>query len=461
MDAQILDQTDFPSVTMEDWAKLVGKVLKGADFDQALVTRTSDNIKIQPLSMRHKLARPLGRQNPTAPWTRVQRLDDPVSSRASAQVETDTANGATGISIVFQASVSGFGTGISYLDHEVIETLKSKNVDIRIEAASADQSISSVTQFLSSSPSRLIHTGLDLFTQTINADTGSDSHQREVIKSEASRLFSDSRIRTVLNADGRFAHNCGATEAQELALIAASLIESLRILEPISLEPEAILAKTSLCVSVNQNQYLNIAKLRALRLISAKIQAVLGIPVTPMHVHAETSWRMLTQLDPETNILRNTIAAFSAGIAGADEITVLPHTLAIGLPDPLARRLARNVQLILAEECHLGHVNDASAGSGGLESLTDNLAQEAWHLFQEIEKQGGLSAAMKQGTIRSWIETARQNSPASPIVGTTIYPQKSERPINVLQPLEPWSFGTGLQPQRLDQTLATKQGDGQ
>lgn len=136
----------------------------------------------------------------------------------------------------------------------------------------------------------------------------------------------------------------------------------------------------------------------------------------------------------------------------------MPHTLALGLPDTLARRLARNTQLILADECHLAHVNDAAAGSGSLKNLTDELAQKAWNLFQEIEAMGGLAHAMKQGLIRDWVEASRKNALSQPIVGTTIYPQKTERPATTLMPLAPVEFGNGLQPQRLDQSSFAKQG---
>src|SRR3974390_1446591 len=99
---------------------------------------------------------------------------------------------------------------------------------------------------------------------------------------------------------------------------------------------------------------------------------------------------MLTQRDPYVNMLRATMATFSAGLGGANAVTVLPHTLALGLPDALARRVARNTQLILLEESNLAKVTDPAAGSGGLESLTQELCQAAWALFQEIEKAGGV-----------------------------------------------------------------------
>jgi methylmalonyl-CoA mutase len=106
-------------------------------------------------------------------------------------------------------------------------------------------------------------------------------------------------------------------------------------------------------------------------------------------------------------MLRATMATFSAGLGGANAITVLPHTLALGLPDPFARRAARNTQLVLLEESNLAKVSDPAAGSGGIETLTRQLCDAAWSLFQEIEKAGGLFASLEQNLIQSRVAATR------------------------------------------------------
>jgi methylmalonyl-CoA mutase len=107
-------------------------------------------------------------------------------------------------------------------------------------------------------------------------------------------------------------------------------------------------------------------------------------------------------------MLRATMATFAAGLAGANAVTVLPHTLALALPDAFARRVARNTQLILLEESNLAKVSDPAAGSGGIESLTQGLCEAAWSLFQEIEKAGGIFAALQQGLIQGKVAVTRQ-----------------------------------------------------
>ena len=112
------------------------------------------------------------------------------------------------------------------------------------------------------------------------------------------------------------------------------------------------------------------AKFRAMRKLWARVEEACGLAPKPAHVAAETAWRMMTRRDPYANMLRTTIAVAAAGLGGADSITVLPHTAALGLPDAFARRVARNTQLVLLEESNLLRVADPAAGSGSLEAIT-------------------------------------------------------------------------------------------
>src|SRR5690606_32657031 len=132
------------------------------------------------------------------------------------------------------------------------------------------------------------------------------------------------------------------------------------------------------------DQLLTTAKFRALRKLWARVEVACGLAPEPLFVSAETAWRMMAQRDPYVNMLRATMATFSAAVGGADAITVLPFTARIGLPDRFARRVARNTQLVLAEESYLGKVTDPSAGAGAMEDLTNQLCEAAWTLFQEI-----------------------------------------------------------------------------
>ncbi|TWB15715.1 heterodimeric methylmalonyl-CoA mutase small subunit [Rhizobium sp. ERR 1071] len=445
MNIDSLDPGIFGQTDQKTWLKLVERALKGKNFQEALVSRTDDGIAIEPLYQRRRDGKPLFRQRAELPWTVMQRMDDPDTERAMVQLGDDLANGASGISLVSNNSASAFGIGMDAQSpnfSEVLAAASAKTATLRLDGFSSSVAKTVAASIVDGGAQRL-HLGLDAFLTAVHfANFTSDIKYFKELKS----------VGTIVNADGRAVHNAGGTEAQELAVMAASLVGHLRLLEEAGLSPEAALAAISLCLSADQNQFITTAKMRAARLIFTRIAEACGVTdPRPAHLFAETSYRMLTRLDPETNILRNTIAVFSAGVGGADEIGVLPHSLTHGIPDPLARRLARNTQTILIAESHLDHVADPAAGAGGIEALTDALAERAWEIFTGIEGKGGLAKVISSGELAAMIAEARESRAARPIVGTTLFAMKTERPVRVLGPLGPIVGGMGLVPIRLDE----------
>ncbi|MDE1993206.1 MAG: methylmalonyl-CoA mutase, partial [Rhizobiaceae bacterium] len=357
MNIESLDPKAFAPTTREDWLKLVNRALKGADFQETLVSHTDDGIAIEPLYGRRPDAQPLPNSRGAAPWTIAQRMDDPDTRRALAQLGDDLANGATGICLVSKTSPSAFGTGIDTdgFAHKLAGAISGKAISLRLDGCSPHFVETFVAALDEPSKPSALHLGLSAFAG--KPDDLADAFLR---------LQGAGFAGTILNADGRAVHSAGGTEAQELAVMAATLAGHLRMMERAGVAPDRVLDATSLCLAADQNQFVTMAKARAARLIFTRIAEVCGISNAPAaHLFMETSYRMLTKLDPETNILRNTVAVFAAGTGGADEISVLPHTLTHGIPDPLARRLARNTQTILLAESHLDHVTDPAAGAGG------------------------------------------------------------------------------------------------
>ena len=177
-----------------------------------------------------------------------------------------------------------------------------------------------------------------------------------------------------------------------------------------------------------------------LRHLWERVEEACGLVPEPIELSAETAWRMTTRRDPYGNMLRATLAAFSAGVAGSDSIGVLPFTAALGLADAFARRAARNLQHVLIEEAHLWRVADPAAGSGAFEALTRALAQKAWELFQEIEREGGIIASLTGGKLQARIAVAREarreeiGRRKMPITGVSEFALVSEAPVGVLQP---------------------------
>jgi methylmalonyl-CoA mutase len=239
-------------------------------------------------------------------------------------------------------------------------------------------------------------------------------------------------------ADGRVIHDAGGSEVQELAFVLAAGIAYLRALEGAGVTLEDAQSMVYARLSADTDQFLTLAKFRALRVLWARIEQACGLAPKPLFIAADTAWRMLTQRDPYVNMLRATMATFSASLGGANAITVLPHTLALGLPDPFARRVARNTQLVLLEESNLAKVADPAAGSGGIETLTQQLCEAAWSLFQEIEKAGGVFASLEQNLIQRKVAATRAVREANiarrkeVLTGATEFPNLHEALVAVL-----------------------------
>ncbi|MEP5871438.1 MAG: methylmalonyl-CoA mutase family protein, partial [Marinomonas sp.] len=230
----------------------------------------------------------------------------------------------------------------------------------------------------------------------------------------------------------------GATEAQELAIVLANALAFFRTLDAKDGNTRLAADAIGFTLSADSDQFMTIAKFRALRLLWNRVQQASGLTATPANIHAETSFRMLATADPNTNMLRIASAAFAAGVGGADSVTVAPFTNALGLPNSFARRMARNVQSIFLEESNLYRVSDPASGSGAFEALTTELAKEAWTLFQKIEATGGIDQALTGGLIHGWIaqaNVARRNAiqnGTKPILGINLHQHDGANDAGVL-----------------------------
>jgi methylmalonyl-CoA mutase len=219
---------------------------------------------------------------------------------------------------------------------------------------------------------------------------------------------------TALLADARPYHEAGAGEAQELAALVATLVAYLRACEAGGLPPRVAFGTISLALAVDADLFVNIAKLRAARSLLARVAEACGVPeaIEALNITASSSERMLAKRDPWVNLLRTTVACAGAALGGADTISVLPFTWALGKPDRFALRIARNTHLVLQEESALGRVADPAHGAWFMEKLTADLAQNAWELFQAIEEEGGMARALASGFLAekvSKVADARAN----------------------------------------------------
>ena len=222
-------------------------------------------------------------------------------------------------------------------------------------------------------------------------------------------------VRTV-GVDASIFSDAGASEAQEVACSLAAGVWYLRELTEAGISIDAACDELEFTYAATADQFATIAKLRAARQCWLRVAEVSGASPAArrQRQHAVTSRAMLTRYDPMANVLRSTVAAFAAGVAGVDSQCVLPYDIAIGVPSEDSRRLARNISHILTQESRIGHVVDPARGSAYVAELTHSIAEKAWDLFQEIDAKGGTgvngaggSGAERDGTGGSISERSR------------------------------------------------------
>jgi methylmalonyl-CoA mutase len=199
-----------------------------------------------------------------------------------------------------------------------------------------------------------------------------------------------------LTLDVAYYGNRGATASQQIAFGLAAAASYLSELPDETLTAADVAAALRVHTATNPNYFFELAKLRALRRVWGTLCHAYGLPpeAAQVPILAETASWSQTTLDSHTNLLRVTTEAMSAVLGGADVLSVRPFDALYQAPNEFSDRLARNLSILLREEAGLGAVADPAAGSYYLETLTDTLAREAWALFQRLEAEGGLPAAI-------------------------------------------------------------------
>jgi methylmalonyl-CoA mutase len=410
---------EFEPASREAWLALVGKVLKGADFDKRLVSRTRDGLAIQPLYTRAEAvdravagAVAVGRSGwYPGGWDVRQRHAEPDPEAANKAILEDLGSGAT--SILLQVLAPG-QAGLSYSAEALGIALRGvalygTTVALDARENTLDAAGSLMEVWRAAGIGENVRGGAFNYDPLgVLAETGTLYYPAARSCEIAAKLAIDTRPMsyvTALLADGRPYHEAGGSEAQELAAMLATLVAYLRACETAGLRPRMALGKIALALAADADLFLTIAKFRSARRLVARVAEACGAgsAAAAIQLTASTSERMMARRDPWVNILRTTIACAGAAFGGAEAITVLPFTWALGRPDAFARRIARNTQLVLQEESSAARVTDPAHGSWYVERLTDDLAKAAWALFQEIEAQGGMAAALESGFIQDKI----------------------------------------------------------
>ena len=441
----------FPSSDDAQWRARVDAVLKGAPFER-LQSRSYDGIAIAPLYRRLTQDSPRALSRSGGRWKVLSRVDHPDAAVANGQALNDLENGSDGLHLVFAGAVGAYGFGLpagrealeGALAGVHLDTGLPLELDLPLQTKDSPRHLADLMAEAGVDPAAAqVSFGFDPFGQmAVSGGAPMDWASLAPMAATLMTSLAASGFRgRFCVADGRPVHGAGGSESQELAYIVAAALAYRRALDSAGVDLDTARSMIGLRVASDADEILGIAKLRALRRLWARVEQACGLTPAPVHIHAEASMRMMSRRDPWVNILRGSVACFAAGLGGADAVTVLPFTQALGLPDAFARRIARNTQVVLLEESNLGRVADPAAGAGSFETLTDALCEKAWELFQDIERAGGLFAALASGLVQSKIaatqaERARNIARRKDaITGTSEFPNIVEAPVEVLAPM--------------------------
>ncbi len=425
----------LPAASEADWAAAAEKALKGAGLDR-ITARTAEGIVVPPLSPARRDARPVAGRAAGAPWCILQPVTVDDARAANARLLDELSGGCGGADLSLPAG------GLDEADLlRLFDGVYTDLVAVHLSLPGHDPAaLGRIAGFLAerrgAGTGGSLHLGVDPFAAT-GGPTPAERLAGAVHVGGTAGLPG-----TFVACRGQLWHGAGASSVQQIAVALAATAEMLRLADDGGLcDPAELFVRIEYRLVADQNQFLTIARLRAFRRLHALLGESCGFAPARAFVVAEGARRMMTRRDPWVNILRSTIAAFAGAVGGADAVLTLPHTALLGLPDDDARRLSRNVQTVLLEESNLHRVADPVAGAGGVEALTDALAEGAWDEFRAIEREGGLAASLASGALASRVAAYADASRKAvarrrePITGTSIFPLISERSAAVAGPV--------------------------
>lgn len=428
---------DFTPPTLEQWRALAGKSAPEGLIER-LAWRTADGLEVAPLHTAEDAVRPLGARpapaaDPSRPWDLRAPLCTAEPVEAAAEAREHLEHGAASVLLACDPAAPDH-TPVRDGDDlaRALEGVLPEAAPVALDAGAAGAEAANwLAVWAKGAPAAPLAFHLDpLSAAARDPELDGAGLLAEAAQAAARHAPAYPRASLFL-ASGRFAHEAGGSEAQELGAMAASAVAALRALEAAGLAPDQALPRIVLGLSADAEYFTTLAKLRAARAIWARIATACGVEA-PARIEARSSRRMLARMDRWTNLLRLTAAAFGAGVGGAEAVILDPFDQPLGPPTPLARRQLRNIQLVLMEEAHLGRVADPAGGAWFLERLTDDLARAGWAAFRRLEAEGGLVAgfdrlAAEVASVRTAREAALEAGEAV-MIGVNAFPDAAEPP---------------------------------
>jgi methylmalonyl-CoA mutase len=441
--------SEFPPVSTSAWEEKIREDLKGKDYENKLIWKTREGIKIKPFYRQEDLtfldlsqALPgdfpflRGTKKTNNSWHIRQPLlvRDPAEANQTALDLIE--KGVTSLDfILLKNKRLTEGTA-----ERLLNNLPLNGIEINFSGYHPEAAAEMLIHYLrgTKQDNRICAGSLNFDPLGRLCSKGHYSFDSEALSCEMlTRLIQMTDhlpyFRTV-GVNARFFGNAGASAVQELAFGLAMGTEYLSILTDRGISVKDAATKIEFHFAVSSNYFLEIAKYRAARYLWSKIlNAFNGECEVPMYIHAETSRWNFSVYDPYVNLLRTTTESMSAVLSGVDALTVLPFDIAFNKPSEFAERIARNQQIILKDEAFFDKVMDPAAGSYYIEYLTASMAENSWNVFLEVHKKGGLAASLREGFIQASIhESAQQRDLAIATrrefsIGTNQYPDFTER----------------------------------
>lgn len=437
---------EFPTHTYEQWREAAEALLKGAPFEKLLVSKTHEDITIQPIFRREDIAG-LGERD-DAPGSgslvRASRPDGFLAAGWEVSQEL-TAESPAALNTLIHEGLNGgqselnLGAPCQFKDAADIATAldgvaldavsvwwRSGGLSPRIAAdhlAAAEK--------LGCPPAKL-RGGFqfDPVGKLVSTGrlSGSLANSLDAMAALTREMAEKAPALRTIAVDGTVYQNAGASATQELGYTIATLVTYIEEMKSRGLEPATVLPRVRLILAVGSDYFMELAKIRAARWLWSRVAEAYGVTNAPVHVHVVTSRWNKTAYDAHSNMLRVTSESFAAVVAGADSLHIGPYDEISGNSTEFSRRIARNLHTILREECGLDRVIDPAGGSFYIEWLTDQVAARSWAIFQDIENAGGMVEAIRSGAVQKAVETVRGAKLRNirlrkeRIVGSNMYP---------------------------------------
>ncbi len=413
---------EFDPVTTENWERVIERDLKGADYNKKLVWKSVDGITVRPYFRSEDIEDlNLSNCNPGEyPYTRgskstvnnwfirqevVFESHDQASEKALYLLE----KGAESINFKFRNQISAGKLS------ELLRTLPLKGIEIKLtglDIAILPDLLNKISSGngLGNSDIRLNWDWDPLGDFSLSGKLGDEEAIYDLMADIIRQTKNFPKVR-IIGVHGTYFRRAGSKFVQELAFSLALANEYLSEMDDLDIPADETAPKLAFNFAIGSNYFLELAKLRAARMLWSRIVESYKIKdpdKAKMYVHAETSMWNKTVYDPYVNMLRTTTEAMSAILGGVNSLTVHPFDATFKESEEFSERLARNKQIILKEESHFDKVVDPGGGSYYIEKLTHSIAAEAWKLFQDVEKQGGYTEAFMKGYIQNEITTSAQ-----------------------------------------------------